>query len=84
MTSHNPSTVLFQASCRMPLRFRMIHHVCGWISVLVILALGPAKHAVAQQKGAVAGTVTDSSGAVLKGAQVTVQSEGVLRSTVRQ
>jgi TonB-dependent receptor len=48
----------------------------------VVLALVWASGAAAQQKGAVAGSVTDSSGAFLKGAQVTVQSTDVLRSAV--
>lgn len=43
--------------------------------ILVILFLGNAKQAPAQgQKGAVSGLITDDSGAVLKGAQVTLES----------
>jgi TonB-dependent receptor len=47
-----------------------------WISlfVLVLLFLGPTKQILAQGKGAISGIVTDASGAVLKGAQVTLES----------
>src|SRR4029077_2589561 len=46
-----------------------------WISIfiLILLTLGHAQSAPAQgQKGAISGIVTDESGAVLKGAQVTI------------
>lgn len=42
--------------------------------ILVLLLLGQAKAALAQGKGAISGLVTDESGAVLKGAQVTLES----------
>jgi TonB-dependent receptor len=48
-----------------------------WIStfILILLTLGHAQPAPAQgQKGAISGIVTDESGAVLKGAQVTLES----------
>src|SRR5579864_7410109 len=48
-----------------------------WIRVfsLIALTIGLTTHALAQgQKGAISGIVTDDSGAVLKGAQVTIES----------
>ena len=43
--------------------------------VLTLLALGPVRSAHAQgQKGAIAGIVTDDSGAILKGAQISVEA----------
>jgi len=51
-----------------------------WICVFVLawLFVGPTKQALAQgAPGAIAGNVTDPSGAVLKGAQVSVQSQNV-------
>jgi len=47
-----------------------------WIRVFVLfaLALGFSDFAFAQGKGAISGIVTDDSGAVLKGAQVTLES----------
>ena len=45
------------------------------IFILIFLCLGQADRAQAQgQKGAISGLVTDDSGAVLKGAQVTLES----------
>jgi TonB-dependent receptor len=45
------------------------------LSVLILLLLGQARQASAQgQKGAISGLITDESGAVLKGAQVTLES----------
>jgi len=48
-----------------------------WINlfIFILLLLGQTKQALAQgQKGAISGIVTDDSGAVLKGAQVTLES----------
>jgi TonB-dependent receptor len=47
-----------------------------WIRVfsLIALTIGLATHAFAQGKGAISGIVTDDSGAVLKGAQITIES----------
>jgi TonB-dependent receptor len=48
-----------------------------WIRVFSLIALtsGLTNHALAQgQKGAISGIVTDDSGAVLKGAQITIES----------
>src|SRR5579871_4580466 len=42
--------------------------------LLLAFALGMADMAYAQAKGAIAGIVTDDSGAVLKGAQITIES----------
>ncbi len=42
--------------------------------LLLAFALGMADMACAQAKGAIAGIVTDDSGAVLKGAQITIES----------
>jgi TonB-dependent receptor len=45
------------------------------IFILILLLLGQTKQGLAQgQKGAISGIVTDDSGAVLKGAQVTLES----------
>ena len=50
--------------------------MCRWIGlfILALLLLGQTKVAQAQGKGAISGLVTDDSGAVLKGAQVTLES----------
>src|SRR6202035_2466048 len=48
-----------------------------WINlfIFILLLLGQTKQALAQgQKGAISGLVTDDSGAVLKGAQVTLET----------
>ena len=44
------------------------------VFILVLLLLGQTKDIMAQGKGAISGIVTDDSGAVLKGAQVTLAS----------
>jgi TonB-dependent receptor len=44
------------------------------LAVLALVLLGQGKEALAQGKGAISGLVTDDSGAVLKGAQVTLAS----------
>jgi TonB-dependent receptor len=44
------------------------------LSILTLMLLVQAKETLAQGKGAISGLVTDDSGAVLKGAQVTLQS----------
>ena len=43
-------------------------------SVLILAVIAPAKTALAQGKGAIAGIVTDQGGAVLVGAQVTLEA----------
>ena len=51
---------------------------CQWVSLFVfaLLLVGPTKQALAQgTQGAIAGTVTDPSGAVLKGAQVSIPAQ---------
>ena len=50
--------------------------LCRWIGlfILALLLMGQTKMARAQGKGAISGIVTDDSGAVLKGAQVTIES----------
>src|SRR5215469_8825646 len=47
-----------------------------WIRVFLLIAstLGTVNLAFAQGKGAISGIVTDDSGAVLKGAQITLES----------
>lgn len=53
------------------------HEIPKWISVFILILsfLGLATIASAQsQKGAISGLVTDESGAVLKGAQITLES----------
>ncbi|HEV2172425.1 MAG TPA: carboxypeptidase regulatory-like domain-containing protein, partial [Nitrospira sp.] len=50
--------------------------LCRWIGlfILALLLMGQTKMSRAQGKGAISGIVTDDSGAVLKGAQVTIES----------
>ena len=55
-------------------------HLFKWMCVLAValLSLGPTKPALAQgQTGAIKGSVTDPNGAVLKGAQVSIESNDV-------
>ncbi len=47
---------------------------CLSVSILVLLLLSQTRAVLAQGKGAISGLVTDESGAVLKGAQVTLES----------
>ena len=54
-------------------------HLSRWICIFVagLLLLAPTKQVLAQeQKGAIAGTVTDQTGAALTGAQVTIEPSG--------
>jgi TonB-dependent receptor len=51
-----------------------------WISLFIfsLLLLAQTKQAVAQgQKGAISGLITDNSGAVLKGAQISIESKDI-------
>ncbi len=53
-------------------------YLSRWICIFVagLLLLGPTKQVLAQeQKGAIAGTVTDQTGAALTGAQVTIEPQ---------
>lgn len=53
--------------------------LCQWVLAFVfaLLFVGPTKQALAQGAGAIAGTVTDPSGAVLKGAQVSIPAHDI-------
>lgn len=56
------------------------NHTRRWVVIIVwsLLFIGPRTPAVAQgQSSAIAGTVMDSSGSVLKGAQVSIESQTV-------
>jgi TonB-dependent receptor len=57
----------------MSLRFAMWCRRVGLV-VLALVLLGQGKETLAQGNGAISGLVTDDSGAVLKGAQVTLES----------
>jgi len=53
-------------------------HFCQWVILFIFASLlvGPTKQTLAQgTQGAIAGTVTDPSGAVLKGAQVSIPAQ---------
>lgn len=58
------------------MNFSIVSGSLRWTRVFLLLAftLGLANLALAQGKGAISGIVTDDSGAVLKGAQITLES----------
>jgi TonB-dependent receptor len=57
-----------------------ITHLSRWMSIFVVcwLFLGPTRPALAQgQKGAIAGNVTDQSGATLQGSKISIESQDI-------
>lgn len=52
---------------------------------MVLLLVVHSKYGLAQeQKGAITGTVTDQSGAILKGAQVSIEAQDVMWSQMNK
>jgi carboxypeptidase family protein len=57
-------------------------HTCRCLLLTGLLVAGLASQAMAQsQKGTVSGTITDPSGAVLKGAQILIEPQSVSAAT---